>query len=187
MTEIEVERKRELTMPSGELEKRLRDLGYENAGTSTETDVYYSRPDVDYMATVECLRVRRRGDRTEITYKPPTTRHTHRADDVIAKPETDLVLSGGQALQAEALLTAIGMVELVRVLKHRTTYRLGDVTVTLDEVAGAGVFAETEILSADPDRAARLLDEAEARLGLVACPTVALPYRDLVMRRCRDG
>src|SRR5262249_46298613 len=53
---IEVERKRELP-DSAALRQRLIELGYREAGHLNETDVYYSRPDIDFMETVECLRV----------------------------------------------------------------------------------------------------------------------------------
>lgn len=63
------------------------------AGSSVEVDTYDSQPDIDFMATVECLRVRRRDGFAEVTDKPPSTAATHSAVDVIAKPETNVVLA----------------------------------------------------------------------------------------------
>ncbi|MEV0033337.1 class IV adenylate cyclase [Nocardia sp. NPDC050793] len=181
---IEVERKRELPNPRP-LRQRLTELGYREAGHLTEVDTYYSRPDVDYMKTVECLRIRHRGEFAEITYKPPSNATTHSAADVIAKRETNVTLSGpDQAAAANQLLAAIGMVSLVRVEKARTIYEhpeRHDIIVSIDTVTHAGTFVETEVTAADTDAATIHLGEVETELGIADYPVVGLPYRDLVM------
>lgn len=181
---IEVERKRALPGSGDALAQVLYDQGWTAGPPETEVDVYYSRPDVDYMKTVECLRVRQRGDFAEITYKPASTAATHSADSVISKPETNVPLVPGHAGHADQLLEAIGMRRLVRVEKYRTTYRhrrRPGVTVSIDTVAGVGVFVETEVISADADAAARLVAETEERLKVHCHPVVELPYRDLAL------
>ncbi|TLF55005.1 class IV adenylate cyclase [Nocardia cyriacigeorgica] len=182
---IEVERKRELA-DSEALRCRLAELGYREISSLTEVDTYYSRPDVDYMETVECLRVRQRGGSAEITYKPPSNTATHSEHGVIAKRETNVQLADpDQAGAANALLNAIGMVELVRVEKARTTYRRpghDDTTISIDIVAGVGAFAETEILTINSEDAATQLEGIEQAIGVSTYPIVRLPYRDLVMR-----
>lgn len=67
---IEVERKRELVGTCAAVEARLSELGYRAHGCFVEVDTYYSRPEVDYLDTVECLRVRQWDGFAEITYKP---------------------------------------------------------------------------------------------------------------------
>ncbi|MCD9142759.1 class IV adenylate cyclase [Streptomyces albireticuli] len=180
---IEVERKRRLPDGGEALARLLASLGWRASEPVTETDVYYSRPDVDYMVTVECLRVRCRGDFTEITYKPPTTARTH-ADGVISKEETNVLLAAGQEELANQLLENIGMRRLVRVAKNRTVHRhaghIGAV-VAIDIVAGAGAFVETEVTGSDPAVAAELVERIEKRLDLLGYPMVELPYRDLVL------
>lgn len=182
---IEVERKRRLPDGGGCLAERLLTEGWVASDPVVEVDTYYSRPDVDFMETVECLRVRRRGDFAEVTYKPPSTAATRRADGVISKPETNVVLAGaGQAEAADRLLDALGMRLLVRVEKHRTLYRhpgWTEVTVAVDRLAGVGAFVETEVLSEDALMAAAAVATVEHDLGLGDCPTVELPYRDLAM------
>ncbi|MGW1807218.1 class IV adenylate cyclase [Streptomyces sp. NPDC002078] len=184
---IEVERKRELSDDGSTLTPLLAQLGYVASAPITEVDTYYSRPDVDYMQTVECLRVRRRGDFAEITYKPASTPTTHAADNVVSKTETNVILhEGEQARTAERLLTSIGMRELVRVEKTRTTYRhpeIPGVTISIDTVHGAGTFIETEVNRPTADGAAELVEHIEKQLGIIEHPTVALPYRDLVLRQ----
>ncbi|HLU76167.1 MAG TPA: class IV adenylate cyclase [Nonomuraea sp.] len=182
---IEVERKREIGEDAEKIKARLTELGFEEAETATETDTYYSRPDVDFLETVECLRVRRRPGSAEVTYKPASTTATRTADGVIAKKETNLALPGAEhAADAEALLEAIGMVPLARVDKTRTSYRhpgRSGATVSVDAVAGAGVFAEAEVIGGDAEAAAELMAEVERETGLDAYPVVVLPYRDLVL------
>ncbi|MFL1380520.1 MULTISPECIES: CYTH domain-containing protein [unclassified Nocardiopsis] len=140
---------------------------------------------MDYLKTMECLRVRRRGDEfAEITYKPASTDTTHSAAGAISKQETNVGLANaGLASDAEALLELIGMVPLARVDKARTSWRhpdLSEVTVAVDEVQGAGTFVEVEVISDDPGEAEQVLARVEEDLGLNGHPVVAMPYRDLV-------
>ena len=185
MNLIEVERKRELS-DSEPLRHRLTELGYHKISSLTEIDTCYSRPDIDYMETVECLRVRQRDGFAEITYKPPSSAATHSEHGVIAKQETNVQLAGpGQAMAANALLEAVGMVELVRVEKARTTYGRPDhdsTTVSIDLLAGVSAFVEIEVLATDSDSAAAHLEDVEQEIDISAHPIVRLPYRDLVMR-----
>ncbi|MCP2257678.1 adenylate cyclase, class 2 [Streptoalloteichus tenebrarius] len=184
---FEVERKRQLhdADEARALATRLIELGYQQHGRHTETDTYYSRPDVTCLSTVECLRVRRQVSAgfAEITYEPASTGRPGGAD---ARRETTVLLAGAhQADAADRLLTAIGLVPLVVVEKTRTTYwhsAREHVTVTLDSVTGLGMFVGVEVTAADPDSATALLAEAEELLGLADRPVVAPPYRDLVLR-----
>ncbi|MEU7400689.1 class IV adenylate cyclase [Streptomyces sp. NPDC044948] len=181
---IEVERKRELADGGEALARVLAELSWAAGPPVTEVDTYYSRPDVDFMETVECLRVRQRGDFAEITYKPASTAATHSSDSVIAKPETNVPVMPGHAAAADQLLECLGMRRLVRVEKRRASYRHRlhpGATVSIDTVTGVGVFVETEVVSADAGAAGRLVEELETQLGIGHCSVVSLPYRDLVM------
>ncbi|WP_306369520.1 class IV adenylate cyclase [Nocardiopsis sp. CC223A] len=121
---IEIERKRVLEEREP-LERRLAELGFASTGSEVEVDTYYSRPDVDFLETVECLRVREGLGRCEVTYKPASDSSTHGAGGVIAKPETNVALADGEeAAHAHRLLEALGMVLLARVEKSRTSYRV---------------------------------------------------------------
>ncbi|MFD6095854.1 class IV adenylate cyclase [Nocardiopsis flavescens] len=182
---VEIERKRAL----GEwepLEDRLREAGFAPTGPVVEVDTYYSRPDVDFLETVECLRVRESAGRCEVTYKPASDGGAHGAGGVVAKQETNVALAdGGEAAHAHRLLEALGMVLLARVEKSRTCYRAPgrpDLSVVVDAVAGVGSFVETELVSSDErEDVVRRLEEVERLLGLEALPVVTLPYRDLVL------
>lgn len=184
---IEVERKRELPDGPGTAREQLARCGYRESSTGIEIDTYYSRPDRDFMTTVECLRVRRRSGFAEITYKPSSDPATHSAEDIISKQELNVRLADEhQADLAEELLAVLGMLPLARVEKDRTLYRHPDhnhVLVALDTVAGVGAFAETEVTSTDSVAAAALLAEVEEQLGLTTYAVVTVPYRDLVLRQ----
>ena len=107
MTMIEVERKRELGDAVDKLKERLSHSGYRRCGTNIETDTHYSRQDRDFLATVECLRVRERDGFSEITYKPPSTANTHSAGHIIAKSETNVILSSAEQATAANTLSAL--------------------------------------------------------------------------------
>jgi adenylate cyclase, class 2 len=109
-----------------------------------------------------------------------------RGDVAALRQAFDVVLSGpDQASAANTLLDVLGMVRLCQVEKTRTTFLhpdRDDVTVVIDLITGVGAFAETEVMAADPDAAATLLDVVERQLGLADCAVVRLPYRDLVLQ-----
>ena len=149
MTEqYEIERKRKF---AGNLEvfiAQLSSQGFSLVDETTEIDSYYSRPDVDFMQTVECLRIRQRDDFTEITYKPPTDQRTHTEDGITVKPETNLPVSPENTAVAKQLLANLGMVKLVKVNKFRRIFKCDDepgLTIAIDEISGAGVFIETTL------------------------------------------
>lgn len=105
------------------------------------------------------LRLRRYGDTFTLTFKGPATF----AAGVKSRQELETeVEDGGKAL---ALLDALGFAPIRRYEKRRETWRLGEVTVALDETP-LGSFVELEgpveavlvgaaALGLDPGRAAR--------------------------------
>ena len=181
---LEIERKRQLTGDAKELIKQLRELGFELQSNLHEIDAYYSRPDVDFMQTVECLRIRQRDGFAEVTYKPATTAATHTKNNVIIKPETNLPIQPGDAATAKQLLANLGMVQLVEVNKYRRSFQSSDfpqATVTIDEIKNTGTFVEVEVLSDDETSALAMISDIEAKLGLESAEVVTRPYRDICM------
>ena len=181
---LEIERKRQLTGDAKELIKQLQDLGFKPKSSRHEIDTYYSRPDVDFMQTVECLRIRQRDGFAELTYKPVTTAATHTENDVIIKPETNLPIQPEDAATAKQLLTNLGMVRLVEVNKYRRSFQSSDfpqATVAIDEIKDAGTFVEVEVLSDDDTSALAMISDIETKLGLDSAEVVTRPYRDICM------
>ena len=181
---LEIERKRQLTGDAKELIKRLQDLGFELKSSCHEIDTYYSRPDVDFMKTVECLRIRQRDSFAEVTYKPATNAATHTENNVIIKPETNLPIQPEDTATAKQLLTSLGMVQLVEVNKYRRSFQSSDfpqTTVAIDEIKDAGTFVEVEVLSDDEASALIMISEIETKLDLDSMEIVTRPYRDICM------
>ena len=181
---LEIERKRQLTGNIEELIGRLRNIGFGLTSNLREIDTYDSRPDVDFMQTVECLRIRQRDSFAEVTYKPATTAATHTENNVIIKPETNLPIQPEDAATAKQLLTNLGIVQLVEVNKYRRSFQSSDfpqATVAIDEIKGAGTFVEVEVLSDDETGALMTISEIEAKLGLNSMEIVTRPYRDICM------
>jgi len=180
----EIERKRQLTGNAEDTIKQLQKLGFELQSSDHEIDTYYSRPDVDFMQTVECLRIRQRDGFAEVTYKPATTAATHTKNDVIIKPETNLPIQSGDAAIAKQLLANLGMVRLVEVNKFRRSFKspaFPQATVTIDEIKDAGMFVEVEVLSDDEAGALAMISDIEAKLDLGSAKIVTRPYRDICM------
>jgi adenylate cyclase class 2 len=185
-TQYEVERKRQVTVPKEAFIAMLIEKGFTAfQSPAKEIDTYYTRPDVDYMVTVECLRIREKDDFAELTYKPPTNTSTQVGDGMMAKEETNVILQRvNDVPTAKKFLENIGMIELVEVNKHRQVFKHEEykgVVIALDEVKHAGIFIETEVISDDQAAAVALIEEIEALINVDDMPTVTLPYRDLVM------
>ena len=180
---LEIERKRQLTSDAEELFKQLRELGFELQSNLREIDTYYSRPDVDFMQTVECLRIRQRDGFAEVTYKPATTIATHTKNDVIIKPETNLPIQPRDVAIAKQLLANLGMVKLVEVNKYRRLFQSPNfpkATVAIDEIKNAGTFVEVEVLSDDETGALAMINDIETKLDLSSAEVVTRPYLDIL-------
>ena len=181
---LEIEHKRRLTSNIEDFIKKLEKFGFELQSKLSEIDTYYSRPDVDFMQTVECLRIRQRDGFAEVTYKPATTTATHTKNDVIIKPETNLPIQPEDAAIAKQLLSNLGMVRLVEVNKYRHSFQSPDfpqATVAIDEIKDAGTFVEVEVLSDDENSALAMISDIETKLGLESAEVVTRPYRDICM------
>lgn len=185
-TKYEIERKRRVSLSRDELIELLKEKGFAVKGAATkEIDTYFSRPDVDYMKTVECLRIRERDNFAEITYKPASTSATKLLGDTTVKEETNVTLKDVKDVStAKILLSNIGMVKLVEVNKERLSFthpKYESVVVALDNVKDVGIFLEIEVISDDKQTAIKNIEAVERLIGVDAMPTVKLPYRDLVM------
>ena len=181
---LEIEHKRRLTSNIEDFIKKLEKFGFELQINLHEIDTYYSRPDVDFMQTVECLRIRQRDGFAELTYKPATTAATHTKNNVIIKPETNLPIQPGDTAIAKQLLANLGIVRLVEVNKYRRSFQSSDfpqATVAIDEIKNAGTFVEVEVLSDHETSALAMIREIEVELDLNSAEVVTRPYRDICM------
>lgn len=180
---IEVEAKYSLDVPIDKFVQKLLNLGFTHQSDLHEIDTYYTRPDVDYMQTVECLRIRKRDDTCEMTYKPATVKLGK--NGVTAKRETNIQISQNDYDEAKIFLQNIGMKELVVVDKHRTSYASTEyphVSIVVDSILHTGVFVEIEAMTNDVEAANRTIDDLRSKLGFSVDQVVRDPYRDIVMK-----
>lgn len=125
----------EIKAPCGDIEGRLRGLGAGEAGTEDHEDVYFNSPWRDFRESDEALRVRRVNGRYRLTYKGPridTETKTREEIEIPTKPEIIEILRN------------LGFRDAATVRKKRRIYKLGDITVNLDQVENLGKFIEIE-------------------------------------------
>lgn len=79
-------------------------------GREREIDIYYSRPDVDFMKTRECLRIITKENAVELIYKSSTTEKWKKQKNW--KKEINLNFNY-QINEAKELLKNLGFIELV--------------------------------------------------------------------------
>jgi adenylate cyclase class 2 len=140
------------------LQSRLTDFGATIAAPQLEVDVYFAHPARDFAKSDEALRIRRKGASNFITYKGPkidAATKTRREIDLPVAP-------GEQAARAWTdLIEALGFKPAGEVRKSRrkahVDWQSRSVEVSLDEVAGLGVYVELELVAEanelDPARA----------------------------------
>ena len=122
-------------------------------------DAYYAHPARDFAATDEALRLSRRAERVELTYKGPRL-------DARTKARREVTVPLGDEGAAEALLEALGFRLVREVRKTRALFEAAGFEVALDDVPGLGTFVELERLL--EDGASREAAEREAFALLAA-------------------
>jgi len=161
---LEVELKASLTdRAADDVPARIPALGFVPEDVVRETDIYFNGIERDFRRTDEALRLRSvqflpDGRRESLlTYKGPKL-------DRISNTRTEYETAVSDGETAKKLLEALGCREFAAVEKIRRTYRLEDVKLCLDEVAGLGSFLELEILAGSEDCRAAAVDRLLALL-----------------------
>ena len=146
MKHIEVEVKYSLPDPAA-LVQRLTELDAAPFGERRQVDTYFNAPGRDFLAAdivSEWLRIRTEtghgtSARTYVNFKrwlplgSPEPTHCDEFESAVS--DVDAV---------RKLLEALGCTEMIIVDKTRREWRLGDVIVAVDAVAGLGSFVELE-------------------------------------------
>lgn len=171
----EVEAKVALMAP-GALRERLQANGAEPLGTVEQVDTYYAHPGRDFAATDEALRIRRVGDRIELTYKGPREDGPESASGgpTKSREEHNVAVEG----EMGTVLERLGFKPVAVLRKRRESYRLPTVAVCLDEVEGLGRFCEVEARAgvADPQGE---VERALTALGLAGAERYSASYLEL--------
>lgn len=135
---------------SEKIRNSLLGIGARAINTESQIDTYFDHPCKSFWKTDEALRVRSRephpdvhvwmpypGPLKEITYKGPKI-------DSISKTRAEASLGIENELDAELLLQHLGFKEVAKITKIRSFYALDEITVSIDDVAGVGMFLELE-------------------------------------------
>ncbi len=130
-----------------------------------ERNIRYDTPEGQLSARHIVLRLRQ-DTRARLTYKGPASAQ----EGVLSRLELEVTLSDFATM--DAILQRLGFVPSVRYEKYRTTYRLGDVVIMLDEMP-FGHFVEIEGASLERVQA------AQHTLGLSERPRLPLSYMGL--------
>jgi adenylate cyclase, class 2 len=174
MHEVEVKYRLTGSDEHERLRRRLTELGAVAAGSGDEQNQLYDRPDRSLGAHGQVLRLRvvDGGPGAKMTFKGPAS------FDGMVKSRREIEFSVSDAAGAAALLEALGYVPAVRYDKHRETWRLDDVEVTLDTLV-IGHFCEVE-------GPAERITAVAAALGLREDQAESSGYPSLVARWQRD-
>jgi adenylate cyclase, class 2 len=144
-------------------------------GEVLQRDVFFDRPGGDLIRKSCGLRLRRetRGQQTlsQLCFKGPVQRLSS------LKKREELEFTVSDAEQAESLLRALGVDDVMTVEKRRALWRLGNCTVCLDEVTGLGWFVEIE----GPDESH--ITQAAESLGLDCRNHIPDSYAKLLARQ----
>ena len=157
MLEVEVKYR----SPGNDLvEKTLVRLGAKKICEGVMEDLYFAHPNRDFGKSDEALRLRKKADGAELTYKGPrmATQNT--------KAREEITLMTDNPLTVQRILERLGFKEGYVVRKSRTTYQLDKLRVDIDNVEGLGEFVELEVMTEAPERSAALMETARAELVL---------------------
>jgi adenylate cyclase class 2 len=160
--------------------KLLKKSGAVRVGKAEEMDVYFSHPSRNFMLTDEALRIRRvsHGEGS-ITYKGPKFRPRTKT-----RIEINIPVSDPDSL--EGMLKSLGFSPLIKIVKKREKWRIGNVNVYLDEVRSLGKFVELEATVNDAlnlDHVEKRLFSILGQLGLDPNLSTRKSYLELMMNK----
>ena len=157
------------------IEKALAELGAKRISSGPVEDIYFAHPSRDFGRTDEALRLRKREDGAELTYKGPRIQ----ADG--AKAREEITLKTDNPLTVQRIVERLGFKEAHVLRKTRTSYLLDKLRVDIDDVEGLGEFVELEVLTESLERSKQLLELARAELGLEKLEPRT--YLEMIMER----
>jgi adenylate cyclase, class 2 len=184
MKYTEVERKYTLADPE-RLIGRLTDLGATPAPSVHQIDSYYNAPHRDFLGPdviSEWLRLREQPGKTSINYK------RWLPEGAAVKTHCDEYESAVTDLEAlRRTFAALDFTPMVVVDKVRQEWRLDDVVVALDQVAGLGSYVEFEF-DGDAETVKDALDRLRkfvATLGIELGEPLNHGYPHLLLGRAK--
>lgn len=134
-----VEKEIKFRILEGDKEEILRTLKefskYE--GKEKQVDIYFSHPQKDYAVTDEALRLRKSGERVELTYKGPKFGQ-------MTKSREELSVDISSLEMGRLILERLGFNPRFTVEKERENFSYKNLIISVDTVSGLGLFLEVE-------------------------------------------
>ena len=157
-----------------DLKKALKAAGAEFAGESVQQDIYLDDASGSIRTMDGALRIRQEspGGRIQLTLKGP-----HEASNLKKRAEVSIDISS--VCDAEEIFAGLGYVRCITVEKKRSTWRLCDCDVALDELPLIGRFVEIE----GPDETS--VNKVQEMLGLAQLEHIPQSYAALIEEQAR--
>jgi adenylate cyclase class 2 len=173
---LEVELKVKIPSPDP-VREQLKRKHAEFQGKAHEHDIFYNAPHRDFGVTDEAVRVRYTDDRAVVTYKGPKIKKF----GLKAREELNFGVESGVAF--ETMLLRLGFTRTTEVNKWRENFRLGNATISLDDVDGLGTFAEIEVIAEnDADNPTVRIEKIAQEIGVVGEPILE-SYLELILAK----
>lgn len=105
-----------------------------------QRDHYFNHPCRNFQKTDEVLRIREIGKEYYLTYKGEKL-------DNDSKTRKEVEVQIPTFVEMEQIITSLGFIKVLIVIKERRTYSLDNITINLDQVESLGFFIELEIIA----------------------------------------
>lgn len=150
------------------LKSTLLNLGARQGKKVVEKDIYFTP-----FNDIESLRVRHTDIGAKVTYK----RYDKQAEAQVA-----LELETEAGPKIEDILLAVGHNKVFEKVKTREYFRMGNVTISLDDVVGLGKFVEVEYIG-ETEKGILEIKKAVKQLGLNWDDRVKSTYTAMLLEK----
>ncbi len=174
---LEVESKY-LSPGNDKIEKTLQRIGAVRISEEQMEDIYYRHPVRDFGKTDEALRLRKTGECAELTYKGPRMHMQH------SKAREEITMKMENPLEMQRIVERLGFAEFMIITKKRVNYIYDKIRIAVDDVEGLGEYVELELITEEPKRAERLIEQLRSELALSVLEP--LTYLELTLQKAKD-
>jgi adenylate cyclase class 2 len=120
-----------------EIAEKLKKLGFKFIKKKFQEDIYFNGIDRDFRKTDEALRIRDDNGTYYVTYKGPKI-------DRISKTREEIEVRIDDKEKMRQIFKKLGFREVRPIRKVREIYKKDDITASIDDVEGLGLFLELE-------------------------------------------
>ena len=120
-----------------EITEKLKKLGFKFIKKKFQEDIYFNGIDRDFRKTDEALRIRDDNGTYYVTYKGPKI-------DRISKTREEIEVRIDDKEKMRQIFKKLGFREVRPIRKVREIYKKDDITASIDDVEGLGLFLELE-------------------------------------------